>query len=59
MPTFGQEKWLTNSAQGLNHATERHGFEGEGFSYLKSPTWWAGVSICMETIIAVEPKTEI
>ncbi|BCS26162.1 DUF803 domain membrane protein [Aspergillus puulaauensis] len=30
---------------GLNHATERHGFEGEGFSYLKSPTWWAGVSI--------------
>ncbi|KAL2853400.1 magnesium transporter NIPA-domain-containing protein [Aspergillus pseudoustus] len=30
---------------GLNHASERHGFEGEGFSYLKSPTWWAGVSI--------------
>ncbi|KAL4909897.1 hypothetical protein BDW74DRAFT_143970 [Aspergillus multicolor] len=29
---------------GLNHATERHGFEGEGFSYLKSPTWWVGVS---------------
>ncbi|KAL6237779.1 hypothetical protein BDW75DRAFT_203113 [Aspergillus navahoensis] len=29
---------------GLNHATERHGFEGEGFSYLKSPTWWIGVS---------------
>ncbi|KAI9373116.1 DUF803-domain-containing protein [Aspergillus egyptiacus] len=30
---------------GLNHATERHGFEGEGFSYLKSPTWWAGTAI--------------
>ncbi|KAL4873852.1 hypothetical protein BDV12DRAFT_54212 [Aspergillus spectabilis] len=30
---------------GLNHASERHGFEGEGFSYIKSPTWWAGVSI--------------
>ncbi|KAJ0425802.1 magnesium transporter NIPA-domain-containing protein [Aspergillus carlsbadensis] len=30
---------------GLNHASERHGFEGEGFSYLKSPTWWAGTSI--------------
>jgi hypothetical protein len=31
--------------QGLNHASERHGFEGEGFSYLKSPVWWAGVSL--------------
>ncbi|KAJ5312149.1 hypothetical protein PENANT_c011G10233 [Penicillium antarcticum] len=30
---------------GLNHASERHGFEGEGFSYLKSPVWWAGVSL--------------
>lgn len=25
------------------HASERHGFEGEGFSYLKSPIWWGGV----------------
>ena len=24
-------------------ASERHGFEGEGFSYLKSPIWWGGV----------------
>ncbi|KAH8434233.1 DUF803 domain membrane protein [Aspergillus melleus] len=24
-------------------ASERHGFEGEGFSYLKSPIWWSGV----------------
>ncbi|KAJ5221882.1 DUF803-domain-containing protein [Penicillium citrinum] len=29
--------------KGLMHASERHGFEGEGFSYLKSPIWWAGV----------------
>ncbi|KAJ5259447.1 magnesium transporter NIPA5 [Penicillium angulare] len=29
--------------KGLMHASEQHGFEGEGFSYLKSPIWWAGV----------------
>ena len=28
-------------------ASERHGFEGEGFSYLKSPVWWGGVVTCM------------
>lgn len=22
---------------------ERHGFEGDGFSYLKNPIWWAGI----------------
>lgn len=27
-------------------ASERHGFEGEGFSYLKSPVWWGGVITC-------------
>lgn len=26
------------------HAEERHGFEGDGFVYLKSPIWWAGIS---------------
>lgn len=25
-------------------AGERHGFEGDGFAYLKSPIWWAGIS---------------
>ncbi|RLL97097.1 hypothetical protein CFD26_102582 [Aspergillus turcosus] len=30
--------------KGLMHASERHGFEGEGFSYLKSPIWWGGVT---------------
>lgn len=29
--------------KGLMQASERHGFEGEGFSYLKSPVWWGGV----------------
>lgn len=30
--------------KGLNEASERHGFEGDGFSYLKTPLWWAGIS---------------
>ncbi|KAL2753628.1 hypothetical protein ACRALDRAFT_2043988 [Sodiomyces alcalophilus JCM 7366] len=25
-------------------AEERHGFEGDGFVYLKSPVWWAGIA---------------
>lgn len=29
--------------KGLQHANRQHGFEGEGFSYLKSPIWWGGV----------------
>ncbi|KAH6671541.1 ichthyin [Plectosphaerella plurivora] len=29
--------------KGLMHAEERHGFEGDGFVYLKSPIWWAGI----------------
>jgi len=24
-------------------AEERHGFEGDGFTYLKSPIWWGGI----------------
>lgn len=24
-------------------AEARHGFEGDGFTYLKSPIWWAGI----------------
>ncbi|KAJ5901677.1 DUF803 domain membrane protein [Penicillium taxi] len=30
--------------KGLMHASEEHGFAGEGYSYLKSPIWWGGVS---------------
>ncbi|KZL83778.1 duf803 domain membrane protein [Colletotrichum incanum] len=30
--------------KGLMQAEERHGFEGDGYVYLKSPVWWAGIS---------------
>ncbi|KAF3770069.1 hypothetical protein M406DRAFT_271110 [Cryphonectria parasitica EP155] len=30
--------------KGLNQAEERHGFEGDGFIYLRNPMWWAGIS---------------
>ncbi|PHH62541.1 hypothetical protein CDD81_6927 [Ophiocordyceps australis] len=30
--------------KGLLHAEQRHGFEGEGFVYLRSPLWWAGIA---------------
>ena len=29
--------------KGLMDAGERHGFEGDGFAYLKSPIWWGGI----------------
>jgi len=29
--------------KGLIDAGERHGFEGDGFAYLKNPIWWAGI----------------
>ncbi|KAI9886851.1 MAG: hypothetical protein M1823_001350 [Watsoniomyces obsoletus] len=29
--------------KGLIEASERHGFEGDGFAYLRSPIWWAGI----------------
>lgn len=29
--------------KGLLEASERHGFEGDGFAYLKSPVWWGGI----------------
>ncbi|KAK3302343.1 magnesium transporter NIPA-domain-containing protein [Chaetomium strumarium] len=32
--------------KGLMQAEERHGFEGDGFVYLRSPMWWAGI-ICL------------
>lgn len=30
--------------KGLIQAEERHGFEGEGFVYLRNPMWWGGIS---------------
>ncbi|KAL2024650.1 hypothetical protein VTK56DRAFT_6851 [Thermocarpiscus australiensis] len=32
--------------KGLMHAEQRHGFEGDGFVYLRSPLWWAGI-VCL------------
>ena len=29
--------------KGLLEASDKHGFEGDGFVYLKSPIWWAGI----------------
>ena len=29
--------------KGLLDANERHGFEGDGYEYLRSPIWWAGI----------------
>lgn len=29
--------------KGLMDAEEHHGFEGDGFTYLKSPMWWCGI----------------
>ncbi|CAM1502858.1 Fc.00g076340.m01.CDS01 [Cosmosporella sp. VM-42] len=29
--------------KGLLQAEKKHGFEGDGFVYLKSPLWWAGI----------------
>jgi drug/metabolite transporter (DMT)-like permease len=31
-------------------AEQRHGFEGDGFSYLKNPIWWGGIVACMRTM---------
>lgn len=30
--------------KGLNAAAENHGFEGDGYQYLRNPIWWAGLS---------------
>lgn len=29
--------------KGLNEAAQTHGFEGDGFAYLKTPLWWGGI----------------
>jgi magnesium transporter len=29
--------------KGLIEASERHGFEGDGWAYLQRPTWWLGI----------------
>ena len=29
--------------KGLQQMSQRHGFEGDGYQYLKNATWWAGM----------------
>ncbi|KAF2715426.1 DUF803-domain-containing protein [Pleomassaria siparia CBS 279.74] len=29
--------------KGLTMSAEKHGFDGEGFTYFRNPTWWAGM----------------
>lgn len=31
-------------------AEERHGFEGDGFTYLRSPIWWGGIIACTDQL---------
>jgi hypothetical protein len=44
--------------KGLMDAEERHGFEGDGFTYLKSPIWWAGIVTCMLSASMVSNDSE-
>ena len=34
---------LTGFKQGLIETAKNRGFEGEGYSYLTNPIWWAGM----------------
>lgn len=40
------------------HAEERHGFEGDGFVYLRSPMWWAGIICCMDNLASATAEDE-
>lgn len=33
--------------KGLNASMEKNGFDGDGFGYLRNPTWWAGITTSM------------
>ncbi|KAF2767368.1 DUF803-domain-containing protein [Teratosphaeria nubilosa] len=41
--TIGIGASFVITKKGLNAAAERHGFEGDGFAYLKNPIWWGGI----------------
>lgn len=41
--TLGIGASFVITKKGLNAAAERHGFEGDGFAYLRNPIWWAGI----------------
>ncbi|KAK5164482.1 uncharacterized protein LTR77_009688 [Saxophila tyrrhenica] len=41
--TLGIGASFVITKKGLNAAAERHGFEGDGYAYLRNGTWWAGI----------------
>lgn len=41
--TLGIGASFVITKKGLNAAAETHGFEGDGFAYLKNPIWWGGI----------------
>ncbi|WPH03320.1 DUF803-domain-containing protein [Acrodontium crateriforme] len=41
--TLGIGASFVITKKGLNAAAEAHGFEGDGFAYLKNPIWWGGI----------------
>lgn len=43
LPSLPRTNAYTLCEQGLNASAEKHGFDGDGFSYLQNPTWWAGI----------------
>jgi len=43
MTSLGSSFVITK--MGLNQAAEHHGFEGDGYTYFKSPLWWAGIIV--------------
>jgi hypothetical protein len=47
LKAVGKTNSCADNSQGLIDAEERHGFEGDNFTYLKSPMWWLGLISCM------------
>lgn len=41
--TLGIGASFVITKKGLNAAAQKHGFEGDGFAYLRNPIWWGGI----------------
>lgn len=41
--TLGIGASFVITKKGLNAAAQQHGFEGDGFAYLRNPIWWLGI----------------
>ncbi|EMC92053.1 hypothetical protein BAUCODRAFT_274873 [Baudoinia panamericana UAMH 10762] len=44
MSSLGIGASFVITKKGLNAAAAAHGFEGDGFAYLKNPIWWGGIT---------------